>query len=99
MPLPVLLHRILTFGRLSEILGIDYLRTKGYRIVTSGYRTKAGEADVIAWGGPVLVFFEVKARQNAEPPEDSVGARKQQRVIRAAQAYRARYHLQEAPYR
>src|SRR5436309_2101206 len=63
MPLPLLLHRILTFGRHSEILGIDYLRTKGYRIVTSGYRTKAGEVDVIAWDGDILVFVEVKARR------------------------------------
>src|SRR3954469_2289795 len=99
MPLPVLLHRILTFGRRSEILGIDYLRTKGYRIVTSGYRTKAGEVDVIAWDADILVFIEVKARQNDEPPEDSVGLRKQQRVIRAAQSYRTRHHLQDAPYR
>jgi putative endonuclease len=99
MPFPLLFHRLLTFGRKSEILGIDYLRSLGYRIVTSGYRTKGGEVDVIAWDGPVLVFVEVKARQNTEPPEDSVGLRKQQRVMRAAQAYIARHGLHDAPYR
>ena len=99
MPLPLFLHRFLTFGRRSEILGIDYLRTLGYRIVTSGYRAKGGEVDVIAWDGAILVFIEVKARQNADPPEDSVGFQKQQRVVRAAQSYIARHRLQESLYR
>src|SRR5207244_6234662 len=99
MPFPLLFHRFLTFGRRSEILAIDYIRSLGYRIAISGYRTKGGEVDVIAWDGDVLVFIEVKARQNTDPPEDSVGFQKQQRIIRAARSYRARYHLREAPYR
>jgi putative endonuclease len=99
MPFPLLFHRILRFGRRSETLAIDYLRTLGYRIVTSGYRANGGEVDVIAWEGNVLVFVEVKARQNADPPEDAVGFVKQQRVIRAAQAYLSRHHLHDAQYR
>jgi putative endonuclease len=99
MPFPVLLHRLLRFGRSSEILAIDHLRSLGYRIVTSPYRTRSGEVDVVAWDGDVLVFVEVKARQNADPPEDSVGFEKQKRIIRAAHAYIARYRLQEKPYR
>jgi putative endonuclease len=99
MPYPLLFHRLLTFGRRSEILAIDYIRSIGYRVVTSGYRTKGGEVDVIAWDGGVLVFIEVKARQNAEPPEDSVGFGKQQRIIRAAHSYISRHRLRETPYR
>jgi putative endonuclease len=99
MPFPILLHRLLRFGRRSEILAIDHLRTLGYRIVTSPYRTSSGEVDVIAWDGNVLVFVEVKARRNTDPPEDSVGLEKQKRIIRAAHAYIARYRLQEKPYR
>ena len=99
MPFPLLLHRLLTFGRRSEIQAIDHLRSLGYRIVTSGYRDKTGEIDVIAWEGNVLVFVEVKARQNTEPPEDAVGFKKQQRMIRAAQSYIAKHHLQDAQYR
>jgi putative endonuclease len=99
MPFPLLFHRFLTFGRRAELLAIDYIRSNGYRVVTSGYRTKGGEVDVIAWDGKILVFIEVKARQNAEPPEDSVGLRKQQRIIRAAQSYISRHRLQESPYR
>ncbi len=99
MPFPLLFHRLLTFGRRSEILAIDYVRSLGFRVVTSGYRTKGGEVDIIAWDGGVLVFIEVKARRSEEPPEDSVGSIKQMRVIRAAEAYIARHRLQEKPYR
>jgi putative endonuclease len=99
MPFPLLFHRLLTFGRRSEILAIDYLRSQGYRIVCSPYRTKTGEADVVAWDGDTLVFIEVKARKNTDPPEDSVGIQKQQRIIRAANAYVARYKLHDKPFR
>jgi len=99
MPFPLLFHRLLTFGRHSEILAIDYMRSLGYRIVTSGYRTKGGEIDVVAWDGPPLVFVEVKSRHNSDPPEDSIGYRKTQRMIRAAHAYISRYRLHETPYR
>jgi putative endonuclease len=99
MPFPLFLHRFLTFGRRSEILAIDYLRSQGYRIVCSPYRTKTGEADIVAWDGDVLVFVEVKSRKNADPPEDSVGYEKQQRIIRAANAYVSRFRLQDKPFR
>src|SRR5215467_550182 len=99
MPFPLLIHRLLTFGRCSEILALDHLRSRGYRIVTSSYRMKTGEVDIIAWDGDTLVFVEVKARKNTDPPEDSVGPQKQQRIIRAAQAYISRYRLQDKPYR
>jgi putative endonuclease len=99
MPFPLLLHRLLTFGRRSEILAADHLRTLGYRIVASPYRTKTGEVDIIAWERDTLAFIEVKARKNADPPEDSVGWHKQQRVIRAAHAYMTRYRLRHKPYR
>ncbi len=99
MPFPLFFHRFLPFGRRSEILAIDHLRSLGYRIVTSGYRTKLGEVDVIAWDGLILVFIEVKARQNSEPPEDSVGHRKRQRIIRAAHHYISRHRLYDSSYR
>src|SRR6476646_2442826 len=99
MPFPMFLYRLIPFGRRSEILGLGYIRSVGYRIVTSSYRTKEGEVDVIAWDGDVLVFMEVKARQSSAPPEDSVGFHKRQRIIRAAQTYLVRHRLHDVPYR
>jgi putative endonuclease len=92
-------RRIVPFGRRSEIDGAGYLRSIGFRVIASGYRTKLGEIDLVAWDGDVLVFVEVKALHSEAPPEDAVGARKQQRVQRAARSYIAQYRLQDAPYR
>ena len=92
-------RRLLPFGRRSEIDGAAYLRSIGFRVIASGYRTRAGEIDLVAWDGDVLVFVEVKALHSAAPPEDAVGYRKQQRVIRAARAYTSQYRLHGAPHR
>ena len=92
-------RRVIPFGRRSEIDGAGYLRSIGFRVIASGYRTRAGEVDLIAWDGDVLVFVEVKALHSNAPPEDAVGRRKQQRVIRAARSYLAQYRLQEASHR
>ena len=92
-------RRVIPFGRRSEIDGARYLRSIGYRVVGSGYRTREGEIDLIAWDGNVLVFVEVKSLQSELPPEDAVGLLKQQRVMRAAQSYIAQYRLHEASSR
>jgi len=99
MPLPLLWYKLIPFGRRSEILGVDYLRSLGYRVVASGYRTKNGEVDIVCWDRDILVFVEVKARQSKDPPEDAVSLRKLQRVIRAAHAYISRHRLHDASYR
>ena len=92
-------RRFIPFGRRSEVDGAAYLRSIGFRVVASGYRTHRGELDLIAWDGDVLVFVEVKALHSAAPPEDAVGFRKQQRLMRAARSYIHRYRLHDASYR
>src|SRR5262245_47058628 len=99
MPLPLFWFRILPFWRRSEIRAARYLRSQGYRIVATNFRVNEGEIDLVAWDHDILVFVEVKSRSSAYAPEAAVGLRKQTRIIRAAQAYIARYHLQRAPYR
>ena len=79
MPFPMFLYRLLPFGRESELLGMEYLRSLGYRVVASSYRTQDGEVDIIAWDGEVLTFVEVKSLSAGGSPEDAVGARKRQR--------------------
>ena len=99
MPFPLWSTRLIPFGRQSEIHGAAYLRSLGFRVVASSYRTRAGEVDLIAWDGDELVFVEVKSLRSDAPPEDNVGFRKQHRIIRAAQSYIARYNLQDHPHR
>lgn len=99
MPLPIWLYSFLPFGRRSEIHAAGYLRSLGYRVTASGYRTRTGEIDLIAWEGKVLVFVEVKALSSDAAPEDAVGSRKRQRILSAARSYISRYRLHESPHR
>src|SRR5262245_12143395 len=99
MPLPMFLYDWLPFGRESELMGVEYLRSLGYRIVATSYRTQDGEVDIIAWDGDVLTFVEVKSLSVLGSPEDAVGARKRQRIMRAAKTYIAKRRLHEKPYR
>ena len=92
-------RRPLPFGRRSEIEGAAYLRSLGYRVVASQFRTRDGEVDLIAWDGDTLVFIEVKALHSTAPPEDAVTLRKRQRVQRTARAYMTKYRLRDVPHR
>ncbi len=99
MPLPLIWSRLVGFGRRSEIRGAEYLRSLGYRLLASPFRTRQGEIDIVAQDGDCLVFVEVKARRRDPNPEDSVTANKQRRIIRAAHAYRTRHRSGTQPYR
>ncbi len=78
-------------GALGEEAAVDLLRAGGYRIVARNHRCPRGEIDVIAEKGDLLVFVEVRTRATSAfgGPEETVGARKQRRVIAAARDYLA----------
>lgn len=73
------------FGRLGETVAVWLLRLKGYRIVDRRARTPAGEIDIVASRGHVLVAIEVKARR--DPGGEIVTARQRQRILRALESY------------
>lgn len=76
----------------GENLAATHLRRGGLKIIARNFRCEAGEVDIIARDGKVLVFVEVKAREAAESaPETAVDAQKRGRVTGAAKVYLARY--------
>lgn len=81
------------FGRFAEALAAWSLRLKGYRIMARGFRSRAGEIDIIARRGKLLAFIEVKARRDMADAARSLRPRQASRIIRAAEAY-----LQARPY-
>ena len=99
MPFPLIWTRLLGFGRRAEIRGCEYLRSQGYRMLASPYRTASGEVDIVAEEDACLVFVEVKARRRDPHPEDSVTYTKRRRIVRAADAYRRRHGMLDWPYR
>ena len=88
-------------GKLGEELAADALRSMGYAILASRYRTRYGEIDIIAKDQETLVFVEVKARRNAQfgTAAESVTGLKQRRIIAMAQDYLNRVNRTETPCR
>ncbi len=82
------------FGRRSEALACQLLTSQGYTIVQRNVRYPVGELDVIAWDGATLCFVEVRATSSMDwgGPLASIGPRKRQHLIRAAQWYLNRCH-------
>ncbi len=74
-------------GRGAENLAVFSLRLKFYRILERRYRSPAGEIDIIAIRGGMLVFIEVKSRPTLEKAMESVSLRQRQRISRAAEAF------------
>jgi putative endonuclease len=77
-------------GEFGEELAARYLEGQGYRIVERNWRAgKAGEADIIAYEGPVLAFIEVKTRfdDSFGRPQSAITRRKQSQMARVAKMY------------
>lgn len=68
---------------------MDYLRRLGYAIRDQNYRIRSGEIDIIAETEGILCIVEVRSRKDARfgHPLETVGCRKQRRLIRATEHY------------
>ena len=69
-------------GRVAEMVAALYLRA-GYRIIARNLQTPVGEIDIVARRGHLLVFVEVKYRNEVFGPE-VIANRQWQRIARAA---------------
>lgn len=77
-----------TLGQQGEQLVAQWLTARHFTVLAQNYRTKAGEVDVIARKGELVVFVEVKTRSTAYFATSTVVTYgKQQKVGRAAQHF------------
>ena len=81
-------------GRNAEQRACDYLMARGLRPLIRNYRARFGEIDLIMQHDETLVFVEVRARRSTRfgRAAETVDARKQARIVAAAQ-----YFLQRHP--
>jgi putative endonuclease len=90
-------------GRLGEDMAYRYLRRHGCTVVARNYvaRSGAGEIDLVAWEGGMLVFVEVKTRSSGDfgAPEAAVDGEKQRRIALAAREYGRRAQVEAARMR
>ncbi|QPJ63835.1 MAG: YraN family protein [Candidatus Nitronauta litoralis] len=80
----------LSFGQDGEKRAVKFLKKNKYRILETNFTTKAGEIDIVAEQGGVLVFVEVKSRADNEHghPLDAVTSAKQRKLIQVAERFR-----------
>ncbi|WP_274361499.1 YraN family protein [Paenibacillus thermotolerans] len=79
-------------GDEGEKHALKHLLANGYEILHTNWRCKLGELDIIAQLEGMLVFVEVRSRTASADygfgsPEESVDARKQQKLRRLAELY------------
>jgi len=74
-----------------------FLLAKGYRIAARRWRSAAGEIDIVARRGNLLIFVEVKARRTGAfgGAIYAVHQRKQEKLIQLAALYLARHHIKD----
>lgn len=88
-------------GLEGETRACAALEARGYRVLARRYRTRAGEIDLVARHGGVLVFVEVKARRGGAfgDPAAAVTVQKQRRLAGMAADYLARHRIGAVPVR
>ena len=79
----------LTTGSRGEEIAERTLLAQGYRILERNWRFKHLEVDLIASDGNILVFVEVRTRNDSRygQPYESIGRQKEQKLARAASIY------------
>ena len=87
-------------GAWGEALAAKYLQKKKYKLITTGYRCRFGEIDLIMADKKYLIFVEVKLRSEGAIglPREFVDSRKQARLRTTAEAYLSMHEL-DAPAR
>jgi len=82
-----------TLGDFGERVAAAHLEAKGYRILETNFRVREGEIDIVAAKDDVVSFVEVKTRRGDAMGSavESIGWRKAQRLLLAAEIYAERH--------
>jgi putative endonuclease len=85
-------------GDAAEQRALLFLQAQGLTLVERNFRCKGGEIDLVMRDGGSLVFVEVRKRADTRHggAAASVTARKQARLIVAAQLFLQRYRMPPA---
>ena len=78
-------------GLSAESRAAALLVAKGFRIIARRWKSPVGEIDIVARRRSLMVFVEVKARNNLDDAAESVTPRQRQRIAAAAEAWLATY--------
>ncbi len=87
--------RHLKKGRAGEEIARAFLLGHGYEILDANWRSRHGELDLVCSKRGLVVFVEVKTRQDStrELPGEALTPKKRQRLVKTAGAYLSKNKL------
>lgn len=82
-------------GSIGEDMAVEFLKSRGVKILERNYQNRFGEIDIIGMEDNTLLFIEVKYRKNESfgYPLEAVGFAKQEKIRKTA-----RFFLNENHY-
>lgn len=85
-------------GRIGEQAAVKLLKEKGYKILTTNFRTRFGEIDIVAKDKEVMVFVEVKTKTGNQfgEPWEMVNRHKLEQVRKMGEVYLIKNGLSDA---
>ena len=88
-------------ARAGETAARLHLQKLGYTVLTTNYRTREGEIDIVARDRNAYVFVEVKTRRGRAfgLPEEAITPAKSAHLIAAARTYLEQVDRPEADWR
>lgn len=87
-------------GAYGEVLATRFLRENGHQIITTNFRCRFGEIDIISVENDTMVFTEVKTRISRYiPAYECVNLAKQKRILKTAQIYAVAYKVKYRKFR
>ena len=75
---------------IGEDMAVEYLKSKGYKIIDRNFRRGYGEIDIICTHKNTLIFVEVKTRTSTKfgTPAESITYSKLRSLIKTAEFYK-----------
>jgi putative endonuclease len=88
-------------GTLYEEKALEFLKGRGYQLLTRNFYSKYGEIDLIVKKDCFIVFVEVKYRKNDffGSGMEAVNKKKQRRIYLTAMKYIQNNNLEDADFR
>jgi len=88
-------------GRRGEKTAVNFLKNNGYDIISTDYRTRLGQIDIIAREKDTICFIEVKTRRSLSfgQPNEAVGYLKQKKISKVALGFLKENQLLDSPAR
>jgi putative endonuclease len=94
-------HNPSLFRHPSEAWAADWLQQQGLILLSHNYQSRFGEIDLIMQEQQIIVFVEVRYRDNGQHgfAAETINQRKQQKLLKTARHYLQHHHKNDVACR